>query len=279
MGTAAEMTIWEHIDELRSRVVRIVICITVITLFVSTFGLKPFDYNGLHLAYPFPDPINNISTKVALHMKNSLLPPDVHFIQTAPGQAFFATIYVSILIGILGSLPVIAKEISGFISPAISGNTKKTFLKLLLPSIFLFVAGVAFSYAFVIPFTIKFLYQYGSALGAEKFFNVNDFVSFVMQFFIGFGLAFQLPIIMYAISLTGIISPRFWRSNFRYAVIILAIFGAAITPDGSGVTMWFVAGPMIALYLVGMVAVERKAKREMERERENGESDRAELSV
>jgi len=55
------------------------------------------------------------------------------------------------------------------------------------------------------------------------------------------------------------VSPRFWRDNFRYAVIILAIFGAIITPDGSGVTMWFVAGPMLVLYVAGMLIVERRA--------------------
>jgi sec-independent protein translocase protein TatC len=80
-----------------------------------------------------------------------------------------------------------------------------------------------------------------------------------MQFFLGFGIAFQLPILMYGISLTNLVSPRFWRDNFRYAAIILVVFGAIITPDGSGVTMWFVAGPMIGLYLAGMVAIERRA--------------------
>ena len=53
---------------------------------------------------------------------------------------------------------------------------------------------------------------------------------------------------------------KFWRSNIRYAVIIIVIFGAVITPDGSGVTMWFIAGPMIGLYLTGMILVERKEK-------------------
>jgi sec-independent protein translocase protein TatC len=63
---------------------------------------------------------------------------------------------------------------------------------------------------------------------------------------------------MYTISLTGIIDARFWRNNFRYAVIIFVIFGAIITPDGSGITMWLVAGPMILLYLLGMIFIKRK---------------------
>jgi sec-independent protein translocase protein TatC len=67
---------------------------------------------------------------------------------------------------------------------------------------------------------------------------------------------------MYGISLTGTISPEFWRKNFRYAAIILVVFGALITPDGSGITMWFLAGPMIALYIGGMLAIERRASKQ-----------------
>jgi sec-independent protein translocase protein TatC len=106
---------------------------------------------------------------------------------------------------------------------------------------------------------LGFLYEYGEALNVATFLTINNFISFVMQFFLGFGIAFQLPILMYGISLTDIISPRFWRANFRYAVLILVIFGALITPDGSGVTMWFVSIPMLLLYLAGMIIVEKRA--------------------
>jgi sec-independent protein translocase protein TatC len=112
----------------------------------------------------------------------------------------------------------------------------------------------------VIPYVLGFLYQYGQALNVATFLTINDFISFVLQFFLGFGIAFQLPILMYGISLTDILSPRFWRDNFRYAAIVLVIFGAIITPDGSGVTMWFVSGPMLLLYLAGMLFVERRAR-------------------
>jgi sec-independent protein translocase protein TatC len=92
-------------------------------------------------------------------------------------------------------------------------------------------------------------------------FNILDFISFVLQFLLGFGVAFELPVLMYGISLTDAMSPHFWRNNLRYAVIILVVFGAVITPDGSGVTMWFISIPMIALYLIGMAAVEARARR------------------
>jgi len=110
----------------------------------------------------------------------------------------------------------------------------------------------------VIPFTLEFLYKYGESIGVETFLNINDFITFVLQFLIGFGISFELPLIMYIISLSGIIDIEFWRKNFRYSIIIIVVFGAIITPDGSGVTMWLIAGPMILLYIIGIFLVKSK---------------------
>ena len=268
------MSIREHIDELRSRLLRIVISIMIITIFSMSFGIKTFTLyypmvdnnnnnssNGIQLFYPYPDPFHNIAIQITSFMEKTLLPPEVDLIQTAPGQAFFAQVYVSLLVGIIGSIPIIIKEIFGFISPAIGNQTKKIgIINVFLPIVSLCITGIVFSYIVVIPFTLNFLYKYGQSIGVATFLNINDFISFVLQFFLGFGIAFELPIIMYAIALTDIIDTRFWRKNFRYAALVLVIFGAIITPDGSGITMWFVSGPMIALYLLGMAAIERRDK-------------------
>jgi sec-independent protein translocase protein TatC len=259
MSMVAQMTIREHLDELRIRVLRVAVSIIIITIFAMSFDLRPIDFGGVQLAYPYPDPVHNISTRLTFYMQESLLPEEVDLIQTAPGQAFFSQIYVSALIGLTLSIPIIMKEVSAFISPAISTKTKIGLLNIFLPSIALFIVGIAFSYLLVIPYVLDFLYQYGEALNVATFLTINDFISFVMQFFLGFGIAFQLPIVMYGISLTNTLSPRFWRDNFRYAAIVLVIFGAIITPDGSGVTMWFVSGPMLLLYVAGMLIVERRA--------------------
>jgi sec-independent protein translocase protein TatC len=259
MSMVVEMTIREHIDELRVRILRVAVVIIVITIFAMTFDLRPIQVNGIPLAYPYPDPLHNISIRLTFYMQETLLPEEVSLIQTAPGQAFFSQIYVSVLIGLTASIPIIMREISAFISPAISIKTKIGLVNVFLPSIALFIGGIAFSYILVIPFVLGFLYEYGEALNVATFLTISNFISFVMQFFLGFGIAFQLPILMYGISLTNTISPRFWRANFRYALLILIVFGALITPDGSGVTMWFVSIPMLLLYLTGMLIVERRA--------------------
>jgi sec-independent protein translocase protein TatC len=316
------MSVAEHIDELRIRIIRIIICIAIITVFSMSFGIKiaviPIGFpsqdagqqNYLKLYYPYPNPFDNIALQLTSFMKDTLLPSEVELIQTAPGQVFFAQVHISLLIGLTCSLPIVFKEIFGFVSPAfdqirrkretghtnvastadyddndndgdgddaaqsnISNNlqqakkehdrtssslSKIKLFKVILPMSLLFIFGVVFSYLLVIPFTLNFLYKYGESIGAETFLTVNDFITFVLQFILGFGIAFQLPVLMYALSLSGLTDSKFWQKNFRYAIIIITIFGAVITPDGSGVTMWFIALPMIALYALGIIAIRRK---------------------
>ena len=261
MSMVVEMSLREHLEELRFRLLRVAVVVIAITIFAMTFDLRPIEVNGVLLVYPYPDPLHNISIRLTFYMQESLLPQNVSLIQTAPGQALFSQIYISMLIALTVSIPVIMREISAFISPAISAKTKMGLMNVFLPSVALFIVGIAFCYLLVIPYILDFLYQYGQALNAETFFTINNFISFVLQFLLGFGIAFQLPILMYGISLTDILPPRFWRANLRYAALIMVIFGALITPDGSGVTMWLIAVPMLLLYLAGMLVVERRAAR------------------
>jgi sec-independent protein translocase protein TatC len=287
--SSSGMSVAEHFDELRIRLIHIVICIAIITIFAMSFGIKSTilpialpswdgsSQENLKIYYPIPDPLNNVALQLTSFMKDTLLPVGVKLIQIAPGQVFFAQVHISLLIGLICSLPIIIKEIFGFISPAfdpsknkdefqednIEKKGKRSFsrfglFKVISPIVLLFILGVVFSYVFVIPFTLNFLYKYGESIGAETFLTVNDFITFVLQFVLGFGIAFQLPVIMYVLSISGVTDSKFWLRNFRYAIIIISVFGAIITPDGSGVTMWFIALPMIALYAIGIIAIRRR---------------------
>ena len=308
--STSRMSIAEHFDELRIRLIHIVICIAIITIITMSFGIKTAiipitlpsqdagQQQNLTLYYLFPDPFNNIALQLTSFMKDTLLPPEVKLIQTAPGQVFFAQIHISLLIGLICSLPIVIREIFGFISPAFyqtksnggfdnrdvrntntedaeaQGNGQQTrkkdgkkskrsfskidLFKIISPIFLLFIFGVVFSYVLVIPLTLDFLYKYGESIGAETLLTVNDFIAFVLQFILAFGIAFQLPVLMYVLSLSGLTDSKFWQKNFRYAIIIITVFGAIITPDGTGVTMWFIALPMIGLYAVGIIAIRRK---------------------
>ena len=249
-----------HLEELRKRLIRIVLTVVLISVFILSFHLNAFDYNGITLYYPTPDPLDNIAAQVTVAMKNQMVPESVQLIQTAPGQAFFAQFYVAVLLGIIFGMPVIVKELVGFVSPALGKKETKIIRNVTIPAVGLFIAGSLFSYFFVTPYILEFLYKYGESSGLVTFLNIVDFITFVLQFLLAFGISFQLPLIMYAVSVSGMTDAKFWRKNIRYAIIIIVIFGAVITPDGSGITMWFVSGPMMALYLVGMIFVERQSK-------------------
>ena len=249
-----------HLEELRKRLLRMVAAVGIIAAFVLSFHVNPFDYGGVTLYYPTPDPLDNIAAQITLAMKNQLVPPTVQLIQTAPGQAFFAQIYVAGLLGVVFGMPVIVRELVAFASPAFDKKEIQIIRSVTIPATGLFIAGCLFSYFFVTPYILDFLYKYGQASGLVTFLNVVDFITFVLQFLLAFGISFQLPLIMYAMSASGMTDAKFWRKNIRYAIVIIVIFGAVVTPDGSGITMWFVSAPMIALYLLGMIFVERQGK-------------------
>jgi len=193
-------------------------------------------------------------------MKENLVPENVQLIQTAPGQAFFAQVYIAALVGIIIGMPVVIIELVSFIKPALKENEVKISRSISIPALGLFIAGCVFSYYFVIPYILEFLYRYGESAGLVTFLNIMDFVTFVLQFLLAFGFSFQLPIVMYAVSASGVIDSNFWRKNIRYAIVVIVIFGAVITPDGSGITMWFISIPMMALYIAGMITIERKER-------------------
>jgi sec-independent protein translocase protein TatC len=251
----------QHLEELRKRIMRVIIAIGVIFLFVVSCHLYPVEVAGFQLYYPAIDPIDNIAAQITKHLKNNLVPEGVQLIQTEPGQALFAQMYVGALVAIVVGMPVIIKESVGFIKPALKEHEIKVTRSIALPALALFITGCVFSYFLVIPYMLEFLYMYGDASGLITFLNIMDFITFVLQYLLAFGVSFQLPLIMYALSVSGIVGDKFWRKNIRFAILAITIFGAVVTPDGSGVTMWFIAIPMMALYLGGMIIIEHKKRK------------------
>jgi len=253
----------KHLAELRIRILKIVIVVGVVTTFLLTFHAVPIEFYGFTLYYPTPQPLDNMAAQLTNHFRQNLVPEQVQLIQTAPGQAFFAQVYIAALVGIVAAMPVIIRELASFIQPALKEREIHISRSITIPALGLFIGGCVFSYYFVIPYVLEFLYRYGESAGLVTFLNIMDFVSFVLQFLIAFGLSFQLPLVMYAATASGLTDSKFWKKNIRYAIVIIVIFGAVITPDGSGVTMWFIAGPMIVLYIAGMVIIERKERKKL----------------
>lgn len=258
---SAEEPFAAHLEELRRRLLRIVVCVGAVTAAMLALHLEPVSVWGLQLYYPVPDPLDNIAAQITVAMRDALVPESVDLIQTAPGEAFFAQVYIAALSGLLVCVPVAVRELAGFVAPALREAEIRVGLSVIAPAVGLFAGGAVFAYLAVIPSTLGFLYQYGQSAEIVQFLNVIDFVAFVLQFVLAFGVSFQLPVAMYAATASGALDARFWRRNMRIAVVAMVVFGAAITPDGTGVTMWLIAGPMLGLYAAGMIVAERRAAR------------------
>lgn len=254
--TPGDMLFIDHLKELRNRFLKIIVITIAIMVVCTVFGIHLVTVGGYSFYFFVPTVYSNIASQVTLFLSNSLVPSQVDLIQTAPGQALYAQIYVAILLSISCAVPLIAREILAFVSPAMSLTSKRKIVAtIILPTATLFFAGIIFSFYLAIPITLNFLYQYGETIGVLTFLNISDFINFILQFFIAFGISFQLPLIMFFLSYSGLVGLSFWIKNFKFALLIIIIFGAIITPDGSGITMWFISVPMLVLYLIGILII------------------------
>ncbi len=261
---AREMTFLQHLEELRVRVIRIVLAIGVVSVLSFVLSIREVKLGDLLLYLPLPDPFENIASQVIRRVAGDTLPSFVKLVVTAPGQAIVAQFYVSVLLGIIIGMPVISREVGGFLNPALYPHEKRMVLNLLIPATVLFAVGALVSYILMVPFMLDFLYRYAVVSGpvgqVVTFITIDGLMGFVFVFLVAFGLVFQLPIIMWVATKVGLVQPGFWMKYFRYAFVAFVIFGAVITPDGSGITMWFVALPMTALYGLGYLVIRLRLK-------------------
>lgn len=232
----------------------------VIIITSLTFGVTFIDVSGLKMPILLPNSFDNISVQIILLLNNDLIPNNVKLIQTSPGQAFTAQLYVAMMIGFLGSLPIILRELMALLNPALLHNERMIVKRTIVPAITLFFLGSCFAYYFAIPYTLEFLYKYGQTIDVLSFFDVTSFMMFVLNFLLIFGLSFELPLIMWAASKSNLVTFNFWKQNMKYIIIVIVILGAFITPDGSGITMWFISGPLIILYVIGLIILKKSYK-------------------
>ncbi len=227
----------------------------LLTLVCMSLGVSLVNLNGYDVPTLHIDAFNNISVQIISLLKNDLIPKNVNLVQTAPGQSFNAQLYVALIIGLVGTLPLIFREFFVFINPALFHHENKIIKKTLLPMVLLFIMGCIFSYTIVIPYTLEFLYKYGQVIKITSFFEITSFVVFTLNMLVIFGFSFQIPLVMWAITKSGLVSQIFWIKNIGYIAIFLIILGALLTPDGSGITMWFITIPLLLLYAAGLAAI------------------------
>jgi sec-independent protein translocase protein TatC len=226
------MTFLEHLDELRKRITHAVGGLLVGFILSFTFISQVFDFVYQRL----------VSTV-----------PGGKLIYTEAPEMFMLWIKIAALTGVLIASPYIMLQVWLFIAPGLYAKEKKLAIPFVLSSSLLFVGGAAFSHYYVFPAAWNFFAGFSNSY-VEFLPRVGPIFGMYVKLMLGIGLTFQLPVLMFVLARLGMVTAGFLLRNFKYAVLLIFIFAAVITPDGNPVTQVMVGGPMVVLYLFGIAA-------------------------
>ena len=221
------MSIIAHLTELRKRLIRSLIAIGI----------------GSCIAYYFIEDIMHLLTGPA---------GKLYYMQ--PAEAFFTYIKVAIFVGFLIALPVVLYQIWRFVLPALIGM-ERYLLSVIVPvSLILFIAGIAFSFFFVLPAAVKFLVGF-STQELQPMFSIKQYFDFVIAFLLPFGFIFELPLAIILLAKVGIVSSKFLAKQQRIVIFLTFVIGAVISPTPDIFSQCMIAIPMILLYEISYVIV------------------------
>jgi sec-independent protein translocase protein TatC len=229
------LTLFEHLDELRKRIFVCLIAVTVGVLVAALFNGFMFDIL-LHPLRTIPN-LPESATKITTF---------------SPAEPFMVSLKVWFAGGLILASPILIWELWAFMAPAFSANEKKWFYPIVLSTTVLFLGGCALAYFVVLPKGLGWLLTFSSG-----FFNVqlraSDYFTFMALFIVAFGAVFELPVILVALAKVGVIDDGFLKKNRRWAVIILAVAAAIITPSQDAFSMLAMFIPLYVLYEVSIV--------------------------
>jgi len=224
-----------HLVELRKRL-GISVGSLIVMFFVMFFFHEPI-LNWI------VEPLNTALIEVG---KISVHAADGMITTSQVGGAFFVALKVSFFAAIVGALPIILAQIWLFVAPGLYANEKKMIIPFIFGGTTMFIVGVLFAYYIVTPFGFDFLITFGS-FKFTPLINIEDYVGFFTKIVFGFGLAFELPIFAYFLALLGLVDDRQMRDFFKYAVVLIFIVAALLTPPDV-LTQLLMAGPLVILY-------------------------------
>ncbi len=226
------MALASHLRELRKRLI-----ISVVALAI-----------GFAVCYTYSEQLYGLLTKPLL----PALPPGQEFLAfTGVIEPFFIYLKVGFAGGVVLASPVILFEVWSFVAPGLYKNEKMWFIAIVLFSLFLFISGALFAYLVVFPFGFKYLLSFANPQ-LRPILSMDLYFSMAVRFLLAFGFIFQLPLAMLVLARAGIVSARKFMRWWRYAIIVILIVSAILTPPDvfSQVLM---AAPLIVLYGLGVI--------------------------
>lgn len=222
------MSLMEHLEELRKRIIHSAAYLAVGFIVAYLFHEKlygfvqaPLDHLHIKLNYTHPmDPLN-------LYLQVALI-----------GGAILAS-------------PFILYQVWLFIAPGLYQKEKRFVIPFMAATVGLFLAGATFGYYFVLPGALKVLIvDFGARFNPMV--TIEEYTGFFLSIILGLGISFEMPILIFFLAMFGIVSPRFLWKNIRYAILIVFLVAAIITPSPDPWTMCFYAVPMLTLYMIGI---------------------------
>lgn len=242
------MTLLEHLDELRRRILR-----TLIVVVVAFFG-----------CFAFAEQIYNLLAK-------PIEPHVDQLVFDGVADPFIVQVKVALLAAVFVTSPYLVAQLWGFVAPGLYRREKRYAIPFIFFGSLFFLGGGAFGYFVALPFATEFLVNMGLSANWDADIRIERYFSFAVNVLLGLAVMFQLPIVIFMLSQLGVVTPRFLMRHFRWAVLIIIVVSAVITPTPDAVNMTIVAGPTVLLYLVGVGAsalVQRRRRRIEEEETE-----------
>lgn len=228
-----QMTFFEHLVELRKRIINSLLAIGLCSL------------GGWYVAPRFVEVITKpIRAALKAQGLNSQL------VYTGPTDYLGLLIKLSIYLGLVMASPVVLYQIWLFVAPALYKHEKSAVTGFLFSTVFLFLGGIAFGYFVALPHILQFLIGFQGPV--VPLIRINDYFDLVLLVLVALGLVFELPILIFFLTLFGIVTPQFLIKNTKYAILVITVVAAIVTPTPDAVTMLLVMLMMTGLYFVGV---------------------------
>jgi sec-independent protein translocase protein TatC len=236
-------TLVEHLEELRTRIIRVV-WMLVIGWIVSWYWVEPPLYGYLNQL---------IQTSVVPILKAKGIAYNEGFFNVT--EPFMLKMKLSFMVGFIMVFPFAVLQVWGFIAPALKTNEKRPFKVIAPASFILFISGAAFAW-WLLPNALKWFVSYVEEFpGTQLFQHAGVMVTFVLKMLLAFGLAFQLPVIVYALGAVGLLSTKTLMKYWRQSTLAIFVISAVITPSNDAFTMLMMALPMCVLFIISVYAV------------------------
>lgn len=262
-----EMSFFDHLEALRWHLIRASIAIIIFTCFA--FAYYDWIFNTIIMG---PSKMDFWTYRTMcnlghwLHRDFCFSEINIQLLNTEMAGQFVLQINSALLIGITAGVPYLLWELWRFIKPALHEKERKAATGFVFYATFLFFLGVMFGYYVITPMSVHFLMGYVISPDIKNMIDTENYLSSVATLTLATGLVFELPILIYILANLGVLTSKFMRSTRRYAIVIILIIAAVVTPTPDMLTMTVVSIPLFVLYEVSIVVAALVEKRKLKRD-------------